>query len=277
MPNQISDESLAGNFGEHFWLYMICILRSERPPICATSPTCPSMKRSGRKRPWKSNARTYYATSRKRPFRRWKNPAPFQRKPLLAARNLFFVLDTTKCSRVWKMLNEALVPHWPILWRVCARGFYFHNSKPLVDEPPGKEVYDPFVDPLLPVFEESECMLVLPRAKYGGFGLLLKLPGKLALIVPLYEFVIICEFRAMIERFDAEHEESFWRGYYLSAYTKKLETGEVVVTLRLNENGIQFDLERGSWEAFRNLVHRAWEHPEVRRLWTDSVLRYGEF
>ena len=90
-------------------------------------------------------------------------------------------------------------------------------------EPPGKEVYDPFVDAPLPVFEEGECRLVLPRAKYGGFGLLLKLPGKLAPTVPIYEFVMICEFRAMMERFDAEHKESFWHGYYLSAYTEKLK------------------------------------------------------
>jgi len=205
-----------------------------------------------------------------------KNPAPLQRKPLLAARNLFLVLDDTVFPSMEK-LNEALVPYWPILWRVCARGYYFHNSKPLVDKPPGKEVYDPFVDPPLPVFEESECRLVLPRAKYGGFGLLLKLLGKLAPTVPMYEFVIISEFRAMMERFDAEHEESFWRGYCLSAYTKKLETGEVVVSFRFNENGIMFDLEGGSWQAFRNLLHRAWKHPEVRRLWDDSVLRYGEF
>jgi hypothetical protein len=164
-----------------------------------------------------------------------RNPTAQRWKPIFAARNLFFVIDETEFPSV-KKLNEALQPYWPILWRVCARGHYFHNSKPLVDDPPGKEVYDPFVDPPLPVFEESECRLVLPRAKYGGFGLLLKLPGKLAPTVPMYEFIVISDFRAMMERFDAEHEESFWRGYYLSAYTKKLETGEALVTFRFNEN-----------------------------------------
>jgi hypothetical protein len=274
MPNQISDESLAGILEAFLAAYDLHPTK-RTPTDSRYIANLPVDEEIGKKKAVEIKCEDVrYLT--KKTIQALKNPAPFQRKPLLAARNLFFVLDTTVFPSV-EMLNEALVPHWPILWRVCARGFYFHNSKPLVDEPPGKEVYDPFVDPPLPVFEESECRLVLPRAKYGGFGLLLKLPGKLALIVPLYEFVIICEFRAMIERFDAEHEESFWRGYYLSAYTKKLETGEVVVTLRLNENGIQFDLERGSWEAFRNLVHRAWEHPEVRRLWTDSVLRYGEF
>jgi len=88
----------------------------------------------------------------------------------LAARNLFTVLDCTVLPSM-EMLNEALQLYWPILWRVCARGFYFHNSKPRVDEPPGKEVCDPFVDVPLAVFEEGECRLVLPRAKYGGLGI----------------------------------------------------------------------------------------------------------
>jgi hypothetical protein len=44
------------------------------------------------------------------------------------------------------------------------------------------------------------------------------------------EFVMICEFRAMMERFDSDCEGSFWQGYYLSAYTTKLESSEIIVT-----------------------------------------------
>jgi hypothetical protein len=91
------------------------------------------------------------------------------------------------------------------------------------------------------------------------------------------EFVTICEFRTMMDRFDSEQDGSFWRGFYFSAYTTKLESGEIVVTFRCNENGITFDLEHDSWQAFRNLLRRAWEHPEVRRLWEGEVQRYGEF
>jgi len=274
MPNQISDESLAGILEAFLAVYGL-----------------ESAKRTPRDAFYLANLPPDEAVRAKRAgdvgcedVRRvvektihgLRNPAVQRWKPILAARNLFFVIDETEFPSMEK-LNEALLPYWPTLWRVCARGHYFHNSKPLVHELPGKEVYDPFVDPPLPVFEEAECRLVLPRAKYGGFGLLLQLPGKLASVVPIYEFVTICEFRAMMERFDCDREESFWRGYYLSVYTKKLETGEVVVVFRFNENGIMFELERGSWRAFQNLLRRAWEHPEVRRLWNDAELRYGEF
>jgi hypothetical protein len=274
LPNQISDESLVGILEAFLSVYGLQNdKRTPRDPLYLAN--LPPAEAIAGKRAREVGCEDVRLVVRKT-IHALSNPAAQRWKPILAARNLFFVIDETEFPNMEK-LNDALLPYWPILWRVCARGYYFHNSKPLVDQVPGKEVYDPFVDPPLPVFEDGECRLVLPRGRYGDFALLLKLPGKLSPIVPLSEFVIICEFRAMMERFDAGHERSFWRGYYLSAYTTKLESGEIVVTFRFNENGIMFELERDSWLAFRNLLRRAWEHPEVRRLWDDEVLRYGEF
>jgi hypothetical protein len=91
-----------------------------------------------------------------------RNPTVQRWGPIFAARNLFFVIDETELPSVEK-LNDVLLPHWAILWRVCARGHYFHNSKPLVDQVPEKEVYDPFLDPPLPVFEERDCASSCPR------------------------------------------------------------------------------------------------------------------
>ncbi len=50
-----------------------------------------------------------------------RNPAQKRRKPLLAVRNLYTLLDEEKFSNV-EGLNEVLWPHWSALWRVCARG-----------------------------------------------------------------------------------------------------------------------------------------------------------
>jgi hypothetical protein len=190
-------------------------------------------------------------------------------------RNLFFVLDEHEFSNIEK-LNEVLFPYWPILWRVCARGHYFQQGKPLVDETSADEVYDPIVDPPLPGFEEGDCSIFLPRGRKGGFALCLNLPGRLSPMYPMSEFAMISEFRAMLDRFDSEHDRSFWRGYYFFAFTLKLETGEIDIAFRANNNGITFHLERAAWLAFRNLLRRAWEHPEVRRLWDEEMLRYGE-
>lgn len=274
MPNQVSDESLAGILEAFLAVYDLHPAK-RTPTDLRYIANLPVDERLGKKKAIEIECEDVrYLT--KKTIETLKNPVPLQRKPLLAARNLFLVLDCTVFPSM-EMLNDALLPHWPILWRVCARGFYFHNSKPLVDEPPGKEVYDPFLDPPLPIFEEGECAIVLPRGRFGDFAVSLRLPGKLAPIIAMSEFVTICEFRAMMERFDAEHEGSFWRGYYFSAYTTKSESGEIAITFRFNEAGIAFDLELGSWLAFRSLLGRAWEHPVVRRLWNYEVLRYGEF
>jgi hypothetical protein len=127
------------------------------------------------------------------------------------------------------------------------------------------------------MFEENECSVVLPRGRHGDFALCLYFPEKLAPVFPILQFVTICEFRAMMERFEPEQDESYWRGYYFSAYASKTAGSEVVITLRLNESGITFHLDCTAWQTFRDLLRRAWELPEVRRFWNDMVLRYSEF
>ena len=62
-----------------------------------------------------------------------RNPGQKRRKPILAVRNLYTLLDQQKFSNIEK-LNEALWPHWAALWNVCARGHYFRHRKPLRDE-----------------------------------------------------------------------------------------------------------------------------------------------
>ena len=90
-----------------------------------------------------------------------RDPSEHQRKPILAGRSLFYVIDETEIVSIQK-LNEVLMPYWKILWRVCARGHYFQRGEPIFDEVAAREVFDPFVDPPLAGFEEGECSIFLP-------------------------------------------------------------------------------------------------------------------
>jgi len=274
MPNQISGESLAGILEAFLAVYGLHDAK-QTPADLRYIVNLPVDEEIGKKKAPEIGCDDVRRITMKT-VQALKNPTPLQRKPLLAARNLFFVIDETEFRSLEK-LNEALLPYWPILWRVCARGYYFHNSKPLVEEVPGKDAYEHFVGPPLPMFEENECSVVLARGRHGDFALCLYFPGKLAPVFPIFQFITICEFRAMMERFEPEQEESYWRGYYFSAYASKTAGSEVVITLRLNESGITFHLDCTAWQTFRDLLRRAWEHPEVRRFWKDMVLRYGEF
>ncbi len=63
-----------------------------------------------------------------------RDPAQKRRRPLLAVRNLYTLLDQETFSNIEK-LNEVLWPYWNTLWRVCARGHYAVHRKPLRPKP----------------------------------------------------------------------------------------------------------------------------------------------
>lgn len=199
-------------------------------------------------------------------------PQTGQPRPIEAVQNLYHLLDELEYPNVVK-LNQALWPYWPILWRVAARGHYFRHGKPLslprlIDHrvPP----------PPLPGFREGECALTLTRLPFDTFSVFLHLPGRLAPLFPISEYPAIAEFRAMLEEFDPNLEDSLWRGYYFSAHTTKAEASDLMVCFCSEATGITFTLSQSDWSAIRNITRRAWERSEVRRLWDQWAHEFGE-
>jgi hypothetical protein len=99
-----------------------------------------------------------------------RDPAQKRRRPLLAVRNLYTLLDEEKFSNI-ERLNDALWPHWNTLWRVCARGHYAVHRKPLRPKPIGDE--DDFEGPMqrgLPSQEEGGYRLDLVREEGNDFS-----------------------------------------------------------------------------------------------------------
>jgi hypothetical protein len=173
-------------------------------------------------------------------------------------------------------LNEALWPYWPILWRVCARGHYFHHAEPLQDPNSSAGSLEAAFHPPLPSFEEGEYRLEFVRSPSEGFSLWLYFPGRLSPRYPVSGYPKISEFRTILERLDVKRELIFWEGRYFLAYTG-CDADEVIgVNFRARENGITFDFHGDDWKSIRNLFRRAWQAPEVRRLWDALVLEYGE-
>ena len=94
----------------------------------------------------------------KRTIQMLRNPAQLRRRPILAVRNLYTMLDDEKFSNAEK-LNDALWPHWKALWRVCARGHYAMHRKPLREKPRAETDDGDFEFPVqrgLPSFEEAD-------------------------------------------------------------------------------------------------------------------------
>jgi len=207
-----------------------------------------------------------------------RNPAQKRRKPILAVRNLYRLLDEEKFSNIEK-LNEVLWPHWSALWRVCARGHYSLHRKPLREKAPAEtndEDFELAVQPALPSLEEGGYRLDLVREEGNEFSPRLQFPGTLAPRYPVCGYPRIAEFRRLLEELDLERDLCQWQGYYFYAHTEILENDERGVFFFARENGITFGFPMEHWQSIRSLFRRAWQAPEVRRLWDALALEYGE-
>ncbi|MGB7330578.1 MAG: hypothetical protein WBD25_04265 [Terriglobales bacterium] len=207
-----------------------------------------------------------------------KNPAQKRRKPILAVRNLYRLLDEEKFSNIEK-LNEVLWPHWSALWRVCARGHYSVHRKPLREKVPAEtndEDFELAVQPALPSLEEGGYRLDLVREEGNEFSPRLQFPGALTPRYPVVGYPRIAEFRRLLEELDLERDLCQWQGYYFYAHTEILENDQRGVFFFARENGITFGFPMEHWQSIRNLFRRAWQAPEARRLWDALALEYGE-
>jgi hypothetical protein len=207
-----------------------------------------------------------------------RNPAQKRRKPILAVRNLYRLLDEEKFSNI-ERLNEVLWPHWSALWRVCARGHYSLHRKPLREKAPAEtndEDFELAVQPALPSLEEGGYRLDLVREEGNEFSPRLQFPGTLTPRYPVVGYPRIAEFRRLLEELDLERDLCQWQGYYFYAHTEILENDERGVFFFARENGITFGFPMEHWQSIRKLFQRAWQAPEVRRLWDALAREYGE-
>src|SRR5258708_6209111 len=207
-----------------------------------------------------------------------RNPAQKRRKPILAVRNLYRLLDEETFSNIEK-LNEVLWPHWTALWRVCARGHYSLHRKPLRQKAPAEtndEDFELAVQPALPSLEEGGYRLDLVREEGNEFSPRLQFPGTLTPRYPVVGYPRIAEFRRLLEELDLERDLCQWQGYYFYAHTEISENDERGVFFFARENGITFGFPMEHWQSIRKLFQRVWQAPEVRRLWDALAKEYGE-
>jgi len=202
----------------------------------------------------------------KRTIQMLRSPDQKRRRPILAVRNLYTMLDDEKFSNAEK-LNDALWPHWKALWRVCARGHYAVHKKPLREEPIAQIDNGDFEFPIQRDLVRDEGNEFIPRLLF---------PGPLMPRYPVFGYPRIAEFRRMLELLDLEPAMTQWKGYYFIAWTGIMENEERGVSFRSSENGISFNFPMDQWKAIQSLFRRAWQSPEVASAWDALVLQYGE-
>jgi len=205
-----------------------------------------------------------------------RDPAQKRRRPLLAVRNLYTLLDMEKFSNIEK-LNEVLWPYWNTLWRVCARGHYAVHRKPLRPKPAGDD--DDFEGPMqrgLPSQEEGGYRLDLVREEGNDFSPYLHFPGPLAPRYPVIGYARTAEFRRMLEGLDLTRPLAQWKGHYFYAHVGITENQDFDVNFCARDNGVSFVFPMEHWKSIQNLFRRAWQSPDVVQAWDTLALEYGE-
>ncbi len=205
-----------------------------------------------------------------------RDPAQKRRRPLLAVRNLYTLLDEEKFSNI-ERLNDVLWPHWNTLWRVCARGHYAVHRKPLRPKPVGDD--DDFEGPMqrgLPSQEEGGYRLDLVREEGNDFSPYLHVPGPLAPRYPVNGYARTAEFRRMLEGLDLTRPLEQWKGHYFYVHVGIMENQEFDVNFCARDNGISFVFSMEHWKSIQNLFRRAWQSPDVMQAWDTLALEYGE-
>jgi len=203
--------------------------------------------------------------------KRLSDPA-MKQEPLLAARNLYVILDEEKLSGA-EALDHALRPFWAVLWRLAARGHYLLKQEPLRAASIPK---DSFYQPPIPSVKEGEYTLSFARGEGSEFSLLLSFPGPRGPMFPISGYPKITEFRAMLAALTTDGSAR-WNGEYFFGYVAPAEEGKGKdVWFRAHANGITFGFAEKEWKSVQGLFRRAWEIPEVRMAWDELALEYGE-
>ena len=88
-------------------------------------------------------------------------------------------------------------------------------------------------------------------------------------------YPMITAFRAMLDGLRSDQENEHWDTPSFFAYTGRGKDG-LHVGFRAKDNGITFTFAPEEWATIKRLFAKAWETPELNRVWEKLALEYGE-
>jgi hypothetical protein len=193
--------------------------------------------------------------------------------PIFLGRNLYVLLQDEKLPGA-DALHRALAPYWPALWRLAARGHYLALKEP-IREPARRDAAR--AEMPIPPVSDDVLSLMVTRIEDGDLSVLVSFPGPLGPMYPLTGYPKLSEFRAMLEALAPDGQRQ-WLGAHFFGYIAAQTDGREasVVWFRAPENGITVGLPLAQWDGLRALFRRAWEQPDVARIWDALMLEYGE-
>ena len=210
-------------------------------------------------------------TAVERLIRGLKAPDSDEVLPQFAARNLYEFLEEESFGI--EAMNQALKPHWPVLWRAAARGHYLVRGCPVRD-PSRKAASEYTWGPSISSVFEGGFVLSFATGSELDLSVLVTLPNDRQAMYEIGPFPMITELRSMLQDWDTSEPNSFWRGRWFFGYTA-METTVPPVWVRCQ--GITtFGFTSDEWTSLREAFRRAWQMPELQRISGELLLEYGE-
>jgi hypothetical protein len=210
-------------------------------------------------------------TAVERLIRRLELPQAEEVWPQFAARNLYEFLEG-ECFGV-EAVNQALKPHWPILWRAAARGHYLVRGTP-VRSAAGRVVADRPWGPAISSVFEGGFVLSFATGSDGDLAVLVTLPEGRQTMYEMRPWPMITEFRSMLQEWDTSEPNSFWQGRWFYGYTV-MESTVPPIWVRC-PSGVTFGFTADEWASLQEAFRLAWQKPELQRILAELLLEYGE-
>ena len=166
-------------------------------------------------------------------------------------------------------LDQILARHWPVLWRLAARGHWIrHDRRPVcLSESTNEDAGPPLSLP--PAMSVADLTISFVPAGGSEFITCIEWgSGRFGLDISRYPELI--EFHAMLE---ADGDGTWIGRQYVTTVN---DDGSGARTVAATRRQLHFSLAATEWTALRDLFRRAWQSPELQRRLQELQLEYGE-
>lgn len=193
--------------------------------------------------------------------------------PQFAARDLYDLLEEESFSSI-ETLNRVLKPSWMPLWKAAARGHYIVCRNPLRDPAASNLLGQRFTPAISSVFEGG-FVLSFAVGSSSDLSLLLNFPEDRKSMYEMAPYPMIAEFRSLLDSWDSAAQNARWNGRNFFAYTAGSSDANPRVWVRC-EGSTTFGFSDAEWVSLKECFRRAWEMPELQRVWDELSMEYGE-
>ena len=227
----------------------------------------PILNKQGQPVPGSETEGIEVRTAVERLIRRLEFPEAEKVWPQFAARNLYEFLEEESFGV--EAMNQALKPHWPLLWRAAARGHYLMRGTP-VRSAAGRAIADRPWGPAISSVFEGGFVLSFAAGSDGDLAVLVTLPEARQTMYEMRPWPMIAEFRSMLEAWDTSEANSFWQGRWFYGYTA-MESAMPPIWVRC-PSGVTFGFRADEWAWLQEAFRVAWQKPELQRISAELTL-----